>query len=348
MKKLIRILTPFLLLNSIALTGCQKKDGRVLLSFGDIHATESRSIELDYLDNAINAKENFLLVVSTTTCGCWDEFQATLNPYLKKNKALCYQISYNQISNKDVAASYGLTMVSKSTTTFAIFENGEIKTYLNTSKNSETMYTTKKFEKYMSQTVRLPSCFFINKDDVTKIKNSKKNAVIYFERNGCSDCSALNPGILRKYIENHDKMQKIYVLDCEEYYRKQGQDGYDDYLKLKKDLGLAKETNPTFGYQAGVFPFFSFISQGKYASGSVIYNDSLTKEDNKYKITESYYTSESVKKLQYTNTVIQGKTVPASDVTAYGTWKNDKADAIYEDILNSFLDYALPKTTFTF
>ena len=348
MKKIIKILTPFLLLNCVALSGCQKKDGRVLLSFGDVHAVKSRTVELEYLDNAIKAKENFLLAVSTTTCGCWDEFQETLNPYLKKNKALCYQITYNQISNKDVAASYGLTMVSKSTTTFAIFENGKIKTSLNSSNDSEIMYTTKKFEKYMSQSVRLPSCFFIKDEDVEKIKKSKKNAVIYFERNGCGDCSALNPGILRKYVENHGKMKKIYVLDCEEHWRKSTDLDYDDYLKFKKDMGLAAETNTTYGYQKGVFPFFSFISNGKYSSGSVIYNDSLTKEGNKYKITDSYYSTERVKKLQYTSTVIQGKTVPSSDVTAYGTWKNEKADAIYEDILNDFLDYALPKTTFAF
>jgi hypothetical protein len=377
MKKLAKILTPFLLLNCITLTGCKKEDKRVLLSFGDVHATESRLVDLNYLQNVIDAKENFVLAVSTNACGCWDSFKDSLNPYLKKNKVCCYQITFNQISNRDIAAHYELLMTSKSTTTFAIYENGKLKTYLNSSKDSKIMDDKAQFAKYMEENVILPKCFFINKNDVETIKNSGKNAVIYFERNGCGDCSAINPGILRNYVKNHEKMKQIYVLDCEDYWRpgavkpeiddpdyetkNQAYEEYRGYLDVKNELGLAETTdpahdlgeanNPVYGFGSGVFPFFSFIKNKEYSSGCVVYNDSVQKEDGKYKVTNSYYTTERVEKLQYTNTVIKGKVLPASHVNDHGAWvewKHEKADIIYEDILNSFLDYALPKTNFTF
>ena len=110
-------------------------------------------------------------------------------------------------------------------------------------------------------------------------------------------------------------------------------------------------SNTKYGYGSGAFPFFSFIKNGEYASGSVIYNDSVIKEDGKYKISNSYYTKERVKNLQYTSTVLKGKTIPKSDVDIHGkyfSWNNEKANAIYEDILNDFLDYVLPKVTHKF
>lgn len=379
MKKLTKILTPFLLLNCVVLSGCQKEDKRVHLSFGDIHAKESRLVDLNYLQNAIDAKENFVLAVSTNACGCWNSFKDSLNPYLKKNKVCCYQITFNQISNRDIAAHYELLMTSKSTTTFAIYENGKLKTYLNSSKDSKIMDNSEQFAKYMEQNVRLPKCFFINKDDVNTIKNSGKNAVIYFERNGCGDCSAINPGILRNYVKNHEEMKKIYVLDCEEYWRAgaekptdpeepdydsklQAYEEYKGYLSTKNELGLAgsidplyeigEATNPTYGYGTGVFPYFSFIKNKQYASGCVIYNDFIKKgEDGKYRVNSSYYTTDRASKLQYTNTVLEGKVLPASHVNDHGEWvewKHEKADIMYEEILGDFLDYALPKTNFTF
>ena len=378
MKKLTKILTPFLLLNCVVLSGCQKEDKRVLISFGDVHATESRLIDLNYLQNAIDAKENFILAVSTNACDCWKSFKSSLNPYIKKNKLCCYQLTFEQVSNRDIAAHYGLLMTSRSTTTFAIFENGKLKTYLNSSKDSKIMDDNKQFAKYMEENVILPRCFFINKNDVDTIKNSGKNAVIYFERNGCGDCSAINPGILRNYVKNHEKMKNIYVLDCEEYWKPGAEKpnaedpdfdtkmeayvAYQGYLSTKNELGLAGEidpkyeigeaNNPTYGYGTGVFPYFSFIKNKAYSSGCVIYNDSVKKgEDGKYRVTNSYYTSERVAKLQYTKTVVQGKVLPASDVNDHEfwvEWKHEKADKVYEGLLNSFLDYALPKTSFTF
>ena len=349
MKKLVKILVPFLVATSTLFSGCNKNknnDKRVLLDFGDVHCAGTTDIELDKLSDLKAAKENFLLVVSTSTCGCWNEFRPNLERYIVDNKLICYKVSYEQI--KDVAGpAYELYDVSSSTTTFAIFENGKVKTTLNSSNDSKIMYDQKKFAQYMDENVKLPGCYFITKNDYTSIKDSGKNAVIYFERSKCGDCGNLNPGLLRSYVNSRTMEHKIYVVDCQPYY------GADNYQEMKDFFGMSEkdaDENPInpYGFGKGVFPFFSYIENGNYASGAVVYNDSV---DSNLVVTNSYYTAERVANLEYTNTVVQGMQLTNNDVTtnAYGVrWNHDSADKVYEGILNSFLDWALPKTTFSF
>ena len=352
MKKLVKILVPFLVASSTILSGCKNKnktDDRVLLSFGDVHATEATEITLQKLNEVVKAKDSFMLVVSTNSCGCWDEFRPNLNKYLSTYRTLCYKVDFNQI--KDVASAYGLFLLSSSTTTFAIFENGKLKTSLCSSDDKNIMYDEKKFFQYMEETVRLPGCYFITKDDVATIKESGKNAVIYFERTECGDCTSMNPTILRSYVNDHPNANKIYVLDCQPYWRKSTDADYQSYLDTKDELGLSNVNNPTYGYSSGVFPYFSYIENGAYASGAVIYNDRVEQQDSKYIVTSSYYTSERVASLQYTDTVLVGKELTSNDVNVsdYGpSWTHESANETYKNILNSFLDYALPKVTFTF
>lgn len=356
MKKLVKILLPFLVVSSAVLSGCKKKevqDNRIQLDFGDVHASETIEITIEKLNELIKAKENFLFVVSTNTCGCWNEFRPNLERYLTDNKIICYRMTYEQI--KDVAGpAYELYYLSSSTTTFAIFENGKVKTTLCTSDNSNIMYDEKKFAQYMNETVRLPGCYFITKNDYTSIKESGKNAVIYFERTACGDCTALNPGLLRSYAKNHKMEKKIYVVDCQPYWRQKTDDDYKStYLAAKDEFGLSEidrdgNNNNPYGFGSGVFPFFSYIENGQYASGAVVYNDSVGSD---LVVSDSYYTSERVANLQYTNTVVKGKQLTEDDISRYGEfvmWNHDSADKVYEGILNSFLDYALPKSTFTF
>ena len=353
MKKVVKILLPFLLATSTIFCGCKKKeteDNKVLLSFGDVNSTGTTDISLAGLATRTDDKESFLLVVSTNSCGCWDKFEPNLEKYLQVNKAICYRIDYNQI--KDIAADiYHIYSLSSSTTTFAIFENGAVKKTISTSKESEIMYDENRFFKFMNENVRLPSCYFITKDNYETIKSSGKNAVVYFERSECGDCKNVNPTLLYSYFKNHTNTNKIYVLDCQPYWKAKSDTDYQQYVDAKKQLGLASETNPLYGYEEGVFPFFSYIENCAYASGAVIYNQKVTEQDGKYFVSESYYSQERVASLQYTDSVLTGKELTANDVSVSGTrvsWNLESANKAYEPYLNSFLDYALPKVTFNF
>ena len=83
----------------------------------------------------------------------------------------------------------------------------------------------------------------------------------------------------------------------------------------------------------------------------MIYNDQVEKISDKFVVTNSYYTVERATNLQYTNKVLKGLELTAEDVydkTSYVTWKSESADTYYKEILDSFLDYALPKVTYSF
>ena len=349
MKKLTKILVPFLVLSSAVLSGCKKKveeDNRTRLSFGDVHLTETVEVTVSELNEIKKEKDtnNFLLVVNSNTCTCWNEFKPNLDKYISLNHVFCYRIDY--LSIKDVASGFNLNNLTKSSTTFAIFENGELKTSICTDSDSKIMYDENRFSQYMSESVILPSCYFITKDDFHTIKNSGKNAVIYFERAECGDCKAINPGILNSYFKKRENTNKVYIVDLQPYY------GTAEYQDIKDELGLSESGNPSFGFGTGVVPFFSYIENSTYASGAVVYNDSVNSD---LVVSKSYYSAERVANLEYTSTVVQGMQLTENDVNKgtyqgfeFVSWDHSSADKVYEGILNSFLDYALPKVTFSF
>lgn len=347
MKKLVKFLLPFLVCSSAFLTSC-KSDTRVYIEYGDPYVTETTVLSLNELDAKLKNKETFLFVVNSNTCGCWTDFEAIINSFINENKVPCYRIDYNTI--KDVYTAFNIPYISSSTTTFVIYENGEIKQCINSDEQSNIMRDKKTFAKYINENVILPGCYLITKEQYHSIKESGKNAVVYFLRSECGDCKAINPGILKKYVANHQGANKIYCLDCQPYWRASSAEDYQSYLDIKDELGLSTKNNPTFGYGKGVFPYFSYIENCTYASGAVIYNDTITKEDDKYTITESYYSKQRVSDLSYTKTVLEGKRLKESQLNiGYGiSWKHENADKYYGKILNSFLDYALPKVTYNF
>lgn len=352
MKKLCKILLPFLVVTAANLSGCKNKNkdkgNQVLLSFGNIHAETYEQISTDDLNDIISWKESFLLVINSTTCGCWDSFKPNLTKYINEQKVVCYQIPYPEYSRLEIEDRHGLNSLSSASTTFAIFEQGKLKTSINTNDNEKIMYDYKSFKKYMDETVVLPKCFFIDKDDVYAIKNSGKNAVVYFERSGCGDCNTANPTILYSYIKNHKNMNKIYVLDCQKYWRKSSAEDYTSYLAFKNEMGLSTVNNPTFGYDEGVFPFFSYIENGEYKSGCVIYNDEISKQNDEYVVTHSYYTTERVSKLGYNAQVIEGLKISEASENAGGyiSWNYNDQNKYYGTILTSFLDTMLPKVNY--
>lgn len=364
MKKVVNLLVPFLVLSSITLVGCKNgkknkdsNEGKVLLSFGDMNASGVTEIDVKKLSNLVASKDSFILTVSSTTCSCWATFKPVVEKYITENKLVCYQITYDKLENPDIAAAYGLYGLASSTTTFAIFENGKVvkDKVINSNDNKKTMEDYSTFKKFMGENVIKPGCFFINKENVEQIKNSGKNAVIYFERTECGDCNAVNPGILRSYVSAHSNMNKVYVLDCQDLWRRSSDEDYQSYLDAKDELGLSTKNNPTYGYGSGVFPFFSFIENGEYSTGAVIYNDTVEKQENKYVVTDSYYTTERVASLKYNASVVKNMELTADDVdeveynnVTYCSWNHDAADKVYKSILYSFLDYCLPKVNHNF
>lgn len=346
MKKWVKFLLPFIVASSSFLSSC-KSDDRTYIEYGDPFVTESTLVSANELDLKIKNQETFLFIVNSTTCGCWRDFEAIINDYITTYKVPCFRMEYDSI--EDVYTQFSIPTISKSTTTFIIYDKGQLKQCINSNDQTNIMKDKKTFIKYMEENIIRPGCYLITKEQYHVIKNSGQNAVIYFLRSECGDCKAINPGILKNYVAKHQDANKIYCVDCQPYWRNRSAEDYQSYLDTKDELGLSVKNNPTYGFGNGVFPFFSYIENGNYASGCVIYNDTITKDGSKYIISESYFSKERVSNLSYTKKVLEGKTLKEKQLNiGYGiSWKHEYADRYYQGILNSFLDYALPKTTYS-
>ena len=347
MKKLVKILLPFVCLNACLLSACgNKDDSKIQLSFGNIHATAvNESVSIADLDKKIEEKESFLLVVGDTTCACWSEFRPIINAYVSEKHVDCAFFKYNYFI--DFASKYGIEL-TKGTTKLVIFQEGAAKIQLKSTSSDKTMKDKTEFFKFMDANVKLPKAYFIKEEDYSTV--TENGAIIYFERSGCGDCSYLNPTVIANYVKKHPDMKNIYVLDCQPW-----KDELDavQYQAKKNNYGISKCNNPDYGFDTGVFPFFSFVKKGYYMSGAVAFNDTIEKIDGKYKITNTYYTTDRVNKLDYLGNVqtkvLQGMEIPASDVADNGewiTWMQDKAVKYYEPIIDAFLDTYLPQVNY--
>lgn len=361
MKKLTKILLPFLVLSSAFVSGCgkDKEDNlKINLSYGDIHTEKvTEIIGADLYQKIHDDKENLLMVVSAEGCTCWEEFEPIINKYIKENRLICYHVSYSEFSS--FAPSVGLVL-NKSTTTFAIYENGELKFNVHTDPENKTMSDYKTFKTVMDDTISMPHCYFVNIDDVDKMMASDKTEVIYFERSGCPDCTYANKTILKDYVYGHQDMKNLYILDCQ-YWIDIKKEDENAYKALKNKYGLSEAINPDYGYGEGSFPFFSLIENGKWTAGADAFNQSVEKVGDKVKVTSSYYSEARVKKLKYLDgldgvtKVLDDHIIPEGKYSekeyegvSYYSW--DKADArnYYEPLVTAFLKYSLEKVTYTF
>lgn len=349
MKKLVKILVPFLCISASLLSACGKDDNgnKIMLSFGDLNATDVVDLEVGDIQSKIKNKESFMLAVSSNTCACWLDFHPIIKSYVTENHLYCAHTTYNDF--KDYASTYGIQL-SSSSTTFVIFEDGVAKIKIMSSAEDKKFKDLNTFKSFMNDAVTMPKMYLINEDNAKAIKSSEKNAVIYFERTKCDDCGYINQ-TLTDYYKSHKDAKTMYVLDCQPWKLLTN----EQYQAKKDEFGISAANNPTYGANIGtdkgVFPFFSYISNGNYASGAVAFNDTITKVNDKYVVTNSYYSAERTPNLDYTDKVLVGTELSASDVSdngVYAKWDNDKAIAVYKPIITSFLDSKLPLTNFTF
>lgn len=346
MKKIAKILVPFLCLNAGLLSGC-KNDGRIMLSFGDIHASDVTSVSVNEIQEKTDNKESFMLAVSSNTCVCWQDFHPIIKNYITENKLYCAHITYNDF--KDYASTYNIQLTSSSTT-FVIFKNGKAEIKLMSSAEDKTMKDLNAFKKFMDGNVKMPKMYLIDEDDYAKIKSSDKKAVVYFERNKCGDCNYINKTLF-EYFDTHKDSNSMYVLDCQPWKELDN----ESYQSKKDEYGISNKNNAKYGANigdsAGVFPFFSYLNNGNYESGAVAFNDTITKVDGKYIVTDSYYTETRVANLDYTTKIIKGFEIPESDVAdngVYVQWMKDKSINEYKPIIESFLDSKLSQVNFKF
>ena len=354
MKKSLKFFLPIIAITSACLFACKKdEDKKTHLTFGDLHMTEAAfkldlrtldgnykyELTYDQLKEKIEDKEeDFIVAVANEGCQCWTSFSPVLSQYCNETKAICYTINLNSIINQD---NLGIKIKS-GCSSFAIFKNGSCKLSLCSNRNQKEMYEYTNFKDVLDKNVVVPKMIYITETDYFKIYGDShtSDAVVYLKRSGCGDCQHIEPSILKPYFDSHADSKVMYVLDCQEYWRKSTDADYSTYVEKKAQLGMA---DSTFGYDEGKFPFFVCIKDGVIKAAASAYNESV---DSTNKLTGTYYTVERVAANEYEPPVLEGKQLTADEVYEdSGTWKEAPRDAVYKPIIESFLNYSFQQVT---
>ena len=344
MKKKAFLSLPIFAVSASFLVSCGTGESKIRITYGSPVYTEI--VELTYSDFTQKMTNGENMIVATynselsPTCGCWKGFEPILNRYLDEKDTIIYKMDRLDI----VKDTYGLILPSDSAPTFLVTNKGEINkqyVYNTTSANAELFHNYEKFKDNMDSLVKKPQLMIINEEYLNKaiFEENRDDFIIYHGRNGCPDCNYCTPNFLEPYVRDNDLKHNVYMMDIE-YLR--GTDGYQEY---KDKYQLSNKNNTTYGFGDGVVPTFQVWKNGVLKDMCVYFNDTYKLADGKYTITDSYYTTERVQHLAYTNTVLLGHIIPDDEMEeiTYGeisfmSWKKDAMAKIHNQLLGSFLN----------
>lgn len=357
------LLLPFL----GGLSACEECLSPTSLSFGKLYDSSldsegglpsfrEHAISLDYpgLAQKINREESFLLLVyeENNSCTCWLTYQKTLLKAMKEENLLIYGIDMKEFGGgRDI---YGIEMASGEET-IVLFERGSRKEQRITQGVDDPFVEYDNFAKWLEKRIQPSSMLYINKEQLEGFKTSKADPyLIYFAREGCSDCNYIDGHFL--YEWNEERHRESYILECDAVGIRY--DTEEDlemgkvspcWQTFKDEYGLSALYNTDLGYDEGYVPSFLVYNPGeaeRFADlvydMAVCFNDALSKEGDEYKVTATYYTKARMEKSNYFQSrlddALLGITVPGSEVDSNGNWLKEKALERHKPLLEGFLD----------
>jgi len=375
MKKKILLILPALLI-PLFISGCSN-GSKPLLTFGRYYLKEASSEYSDVfkvltysdiqqttttpakegLETKIKTKKETMLLATFqgegSSCTCFKQFTSVvkyLNTDLKDalgKHYLVYLIPTTEFAGgKD---TFGMKIPSSDTVTFSIFTNGTLtKQWLDEGTTADKLFTdssvlAQRIEEYVSA----PSIYLAeNEETLDQLIQKTDKMVTYFGRTACPDCAKVNSLLLYPYLNNHPN-KKLFMLDLDQYRFKEGMTKYQD---IKDKYHLSTKYDEKLGYGEGVVPSFVYLEKAKYADEMVIYNDTVSKnEQNQYTITDSYYSKERQNNVHYLDNlstkVLVGTVIPSEQIDTYEyekvtyySWKHEYATKAYEPFFNAFMD----------
>ena len=355
MKKSI-VLSTILFTTTIAFsTGCQSKDSRIRLSFGSPLNTATVEINYEQFVAKMDVGENMLVVtydsIYSIDCSCWTGFKSIIDKYADDNDLVIYQIDRNQFEGRE--ETYGLTLLKEnSNPTCFITKHGSVAhEYRAGSKNNEAVFTTEKgFASTIEKVIKKPQVMLVNRDYLHNAIDSGEKVIVYQARSKCGDCGYCEPNCLLPYSENNDIKTKVFLMDLQIpgiYYDSEMNKNDETYAAYKAEYQMTEASNETYGYITGVVPTFQVWENKELKDACVYFNDSVTKKDDgKFVISQSYYTSDRVNNLAYTNKVLLDMELSEEEIneiefsgTKYYSWKQEAAAKYHNEILESFLNH---------
>lgn len=332
------------------LNGCNNSN-KIYVTFGTYINNDVRELTVDDLKDKMEGDykgENFLLVTylknnGEVSCGCTNTFLGIAQQYVNKTNTLVYKINRNLFdsTNMEIITKWGIDVPSADKPTFLIVKNGKVALQYTYRSGQDSIFENYySFEKEINNRITKPQIYYTNDEILSARIASGKETVVMFTRETCSDCSYCLPNVLFNYSYKNTLKNEINIFDIDPYR------GTENYQKIKDKYFLSEQANKDFGYDLGVVPTTQYYLNGSLKSASVYFNDTLTKINNKWVVSQTYYTEERMAKLEYLDenifSPLQGlEILDESEVIEYegvGYWNKSAAAKFHTPILEAFLD----------
>ena len=316
------------------------KNIKVNTLYALLNESERKVINIDKekLDTLMERKATFILVQTTTSCGCSDAFIEIVNSYVKRDGLLIYSIDYNEIKK----TSYNFS-IRASAPTFHVVKDGNNIFDLEKIENlgPDTFFTQyDSFANYMDAHIAKPSIYYVKEDELDELYNKDEPFAVYFAKSNCLECDYLKYTLLNQYAQTHLNMKKMYIFD----FSKQDEERFDE---LRNKYGLSYESNNTWGYGKGALPLIQYIEpKDKHSKNNSIVqaftfgNDIL---NNECKVIKSYYDESRIKNITYTTIDNQvGKQYDISETIISDNQRylnNNTNEKIYKNAFVDFYNY---------
>lgn len=360
MKKTL-ILLPIVLFSTIALSGCTgcgttEEAGVTAISYGTYIQNEGMR-ELDYgglKDKFVGDEkgESFILAgvyASGTGCACWTDFSTILKSFVKNEHYVVYtfeKVKCFTEANEGDAASWGLQLPSYGKSALYIVNNGKVVKQFDYQSDNPFFLDSKVFKSEITKYISAPQMYYLDYNDLNKkLIEDKEEAVVHYIWNDCGDCKYCGPHFLVPYMKENTISKKFYVCDIADIKNTYGRDS-EQYKSFLKTWKLSEEGDTTFGYGRGFVPTTQYWNNGELKDADVYVNDTVSKVDDKYVVTSSFFTEERKAKLGYLDgietKVLQGLEIPESDLNiiadVYFSWKHEAACKYHDAFMKAFLN----------
>lgn len=352
---------------TLTLSGCDTTGGKTPLLHGAYEGSIT-SITYEQLSDKISGKENFMLFSTPrSNCTCWTSFRdSILTPYIKEKNIRVFTVPFLQYYDETNVArdTFGLT-INSSSQSLGLYKEGRIVLSREYNSTHKIWQSIDSFTKYIDELIIAPNIIDLKLTALNNLYAQNDNFTVFYYDDG-PESTYFRQNIIKPYALAHlDETLPLYGVYAETIGIKLDQEG--DYLptqweQFKDEYGLSSLNNALFGWESGFVPTIQYIEpDGSNHHGDVIkaqasyLNDVLSEtESNAYQIVDSFYRQSRTDLLPYlddfTGTkVLINQIIPSSDVTIQNSstiWAYDKAAAYHNPLINAFLDYSIPLSTY--
>lgn len=347
------LLLPILLLSASNLSGCSSSD-KLKPTFGSIIDTNYTLIKYADLFSKVENKESMIVVTypgDNSSCSCWKDFQREVLPKVAtETEYLIYAINVFNIIDKD--NEFNLTL-PEDRASIAFFANGKkTKEFVYKSSDPQRFFKDfNAFKELLAKYTIAPSYIYTDLANVDNDRKTKDKYIVQYTYHSCPDCSYVLPKVMFPYLSKNNIANKIYIVDLDNETSLQTEGILDktkpEYQQFKDNFYLSDTINQTYGYEKGFVPTIHYYENGELKDASVYFNDTITKVDNEYIVTSSFYSQERSLSLHYLDNVktkvLEGLKINEKDLTIYEeynyiSWNHEAANKYHQPLLEEFLN----------